>query len=285
MCIDLHTHSLFSDGSSTPLQLVELAMERRITALALTDHDTMDGVEEIMRIGHDQGMTVLSGVEISAQYFDLSVHLLGYGIDPADSDFHTWLGRLQEGRAERNDKILNSLQQLGVDITQEELQRISSQGLVGRPHFAHLLINKGIVGNFNEAFRLYLGKGRTAWHRRFCYTAAEAITAIHRAGGIAVLAHPGQIDPEMKKQPALVRELALYGLDGIEVYYPSHSKKTKKQLGALASTLGLIKTGGSDYHGATRPANDLAGGQGNFCPPDSLLEPIRERIRRYQQHA
>lgn len=282
MCIDLHTHSIYSDGSSTPLELVELALKHGVTALALTDHDTMDGVEEMMQLGEEYSLTMLSGVEISATYNKQSIHLLGYGIDPTDSEFMQWLALLQGGRNERNHKILASLQELGFEITDKDLQQISGTGLAGRPHIANILMEKGIVRSFDEAFRSYLGRGKKAWHCRFCYSAIETISAIHRAGGIAVLAHPGQIDSSMKRQPALVRELALYGLDGLEIYYPSHSKKMKKKLFALAAENNLLVTGGSDYHGATRPANMLACRGGTFCPPVELLAPIVEKINQYK---
>jgi predicted metal-dependent phosphoesterase TrpH len=282
MCIDLHTHSIYSDGSSTPLELVELAIKQGITALALTDHDTMDGVEEMMQLGEEYDLTILSGVEISAMYNKQSIHLLGYGIDPTNSTFTQWLALLQGGRTERNHKILASLQELGFEITDRDLQQMSGAGLAGRPHIANILIKKGIVRSFDEAFRSYLGRGKKAWHCRFCYSAIETISAIHRAGGIAVLAHPGQIDSSMKRQPALIRELALYGLDGIEIYYPSHSKKMKKKLFALAAENNLLVTGGSDYHGATRPANMPACSGGTFCPPVELLAPIVEKINQYK---
>ncbi len=282
MCIDLHTHSVYSDGSYTPLELVELAVKQGVTALALTDHDTMAGVEEIMQLGSEYNLTVLSGVEISAMYDKQSIHLLGYGIDPTNSEFTHWLTLLQDGREKRNHKILISLQELGFEITNNDLQQISGTGLAGRPHIANILMNKGIVRSFNEAFRSYLGKGKKAWHCRFCYSAIETISAIHRAGGIAVLAHPGPIDSSMKRQPALVRELAMYGLDGIEIYYPSHSRKMKKKLFSLAAEHHLLVTGGSDYHGATRPANMLACSRGTFCPPLELLAPILEKIKQYK---
>lgn len=281
MCIDLHTHSVYSDGSATPLELVELSVKQGVTALALTDHDTMAGVEETMQLGLEQNLTVLAGVEISAMHDKQSIHLLGYGIDPTDSTFSEWLTQLQAGREERNHKILRSLQEFGLEITDKDLQQISGTGLAGRPHIANILIERGVVRSFNEAFRSYLGKGKIAWHCRFCYSAIETISAIHRAGGIAVLAHPGHIDSSMRRQPSLVRELAMYGLDGIEIYYPSHSKKMKKKLFAIAAEQSLLVTGGSDYHGATRPANMLACSGGTFCPPVELLAPILEKIKQY----
>lgn len=282
MCIDLHTHSIYSDGSDTPQELIRLAQSNGITTLSLTDHDTMEGVAELVTLGQEYGITIITGVEISARYNKQSLHILGYGIDPANNSFTEWLHRLQAGREERNHKILNSLHHLGIDISNEEVDTVSATGLTGRPHFAHLLIKKGIVRSFDEAFRYYLGKGQKAWHSRFCYNALDAIKTIHDAGGIAVLAHPGQLDHEHKRQHAIIRELTLYGLDGIEVIYPSHNKKFRKTLLGLAEKHNLVVTGGSDYHGHHRPANRLASTGGSICPPESLLPPVIKRIAEYQ---
>ncbi|PID72257.1 MAG: phosphoesterase [Desulfobulbus propionicus] len=282
MCIDLHTHSIYSDGSNTPEELIQLAQGNGITALSLTDHDTMQGVSELVALGKKYHTNIITGVEISARYNSQSLHILGYGINPNNATFTQWLARLQDGREQRNLKILHSLQDFGIDITQEEVDKVSMTGLAGRPHFARLLIEKGVVKTFNDAFRIYLGKGQKAWHSRFCYSAIETIKTIHEAGGIAVLAHPGVIDHEHKRQPAIIRELALYGLDGIEVIYPTHSKKFQKTLLDLAEKHHLLVTGGSDYHGVTRPANRLAGLGGSICPPESLLPAILKKIAEYQ---
>ncbi|WP_028584466.1 PHP domain-containing protein [Desulfogranum mediterraneum] len=282
MCVDLHTHSIYSDGTASPAELVDLALARGITALALTDHDTMAGIAEICSYGSDQGLTILSGVEISARHGAQSMHILGYGIDPADSLFHDWLQQLQAGREERNLKIIQTLQAGGIEISLEEVAAEAGIGLTGRPHIANLLIQKGVVRSFNEAFKQYLGRGRAAWHSRFCYSVIDTIAAIHRAGGAAILAHPGQLDPTMRLHHGLLRELASHGLDGIEIHYPSHTRKMKKKLTALAETFQLLSTGGSDYHGATRPANVMAGGTGSLRPPAALLAPLQARIAHYQ---
>lgn len=282
MCIDLHTHSIYSDGSCSPRQLVELAVSKKLSALALTDHDIMTGVDELVTHGDKHGIHTLSGVEVSALYSKISVHIIGYGIDHHNSEFIHWLDKLQEGREERNRNILLSLREDGIDITMEEVSNFSGTGLTGRPHIANVLIQKGIVRSFNEAFRYYLGRGKKAWHRRFCYTAIETIQAIHKAGGIAVLAHPGHLDPEMKLQPKLIRELAAYGLDGIEVYYPSHNAKMKKALANLAGSLDLLTTGGSDYHGETRPSNTMIYRGGPLCPPESIIDDLHVRLQQYR---
>jgi predicted metal-dependent phosphoesterase TrpH len=280
MCIDLHTHSVYSDGSSTPAELVQLAMDHRLTGLSLTDHDTVEGVGEVIRLGTEAGLTVLSGVEISTTLRQYTLHILGYGIDADDPQLHQWLLPLQQGRERRNAIILAKLNDLGIDITAEEIATISCCGQTGRPHIARLLVAKGVVDSFDAAFRLYLGRNKPAWESRFSYSAAETISMIHQVGGVAVLAHPAHLDLEMRVQPALIRELSLCGLDGIEVYYPTHTRKMMKKLKAIAAELGLLVTGGSDFHGMTRPAHRLANRANGFCPPCALLEPITARLHR-----
>jgi predicted metal-dependent phosphoesterase TrpH len=278
MCIDLHTHSIYSDGSSTPAELIELAVANGLQGLALTDHDTVEGVGEVQRLGGLAGITILTGVEISTTLRQYTLHILGYGIDPSDPVLHQWLLPLQQGREKRNTAILLKLQALGIAITAEEISRISCCGQTGRPHIARLLIEKGVVDTFDAAFRQYLGRNKLAWESRFSYSAAETIDMIHRTGGLAVLAHPGTLDPEMRVQSLVIRELALRGLDGIELYYPSHTRKIIKKLKAIAAQNNLIVTGGSDFHGATRPANRLAGDQAQtVCPPYSIIEAILAR--------
>ncbi len=280
MCIDLHTHSLYSDGTCAPDELVALASRIGLCALALTDHDTMEGVAESQALGRKAGIRVISGVEISATLRQHVLHILGYGIDPGDEDFRRWLQPLQEGRQRRNMAILRNLQGMGIRIDQEELERVSPQGQSGRPHIARLLVEKGVVDSADAAFHQYLGRGKPAWAPRFSYSAVEAITRVHRAGGLAVLAHPGQLDPSLRLQGILIAELSRKGLDGVEAWYPSHTKKTRKRLQALASRHGLIVTGGSDFHGANKPTIRLAGDNPAFCPPDALLEDLQARLSR-----
>nr|WP_320012624.1 PHP domain-containing protein [uncultured Desulfobulbus sp.] len=279
MCIDLHTHSVYSDGSSTPEQLIELATRNGLKGLALTDHDTVEGVAELVRLGIQAGIPIIAGVEISTTLREHTLHMLGYGIDPTDPNLLAWLKPLQEGRDKRNAAILEKLQNLGIEISAAEVERISGCGQTGRPHIARFLVENGVVESFEAAFRQLLGRNKPAWESRFSYPAAEAIAMIHRCGGVAVLAHPGHIDKQMRKQPAILRELVLRGLDGLELYYPTHSRKMKKKLRALALELGLLTTGGSDFHGQTRPKHRLAGTSHEFCPPDSILAELQERLQ------
>ncbi|HHO47530.1 MAG TPA: PHP domain-containing protein [Desulfobacteraceae bacterium] len=278
MCVDLHLHSNFSDGSLSPSDLVERAVQNGLRCIALTDHDTVEGIGELFDHGRAKNMHVLSGVEISATHGDRSLHILGYGIDHTHTELHQFLQVLQRGRTERNAKIIAGLQRLGFDVDLDQLQAISRRGQTGRPHIAALLLNKGIVGSKNEAFKQYLRKGAPAWAGRTSFTAAESIDIIHRAGGIAVLAHPGQLDPELRFLPQLVAQLVGQGLDGIEAYYPTHPPSMRKRLLALAKKYTILATGGSDYHGDNGNYASMARGKGGFCPPDSILAALEEKF-------
>ncbi len=278
MSIDLHTHSNFSDGTMTPTELVSLAQYKKISALALTDHDTMAGNDEAVRAGAKMGVEVIPGIEMSVNHGQYEYHILGYWADAGNSVLAAALLRLQGARAERNDKILAKLNDLNIPITAEELQVVSEQGQTGRPHIARILIDKGVVKTMSQAFDQFLKKGEAAYASRFSFSASEAIALIRQAGGLAVLAHPAQNDPELSRLPVILAELAPAGLDGIELYYPTHSNKMKKKLRVLAAQHELLLTGGSDYHGDVRPGTSLAGGKNIFVPPE-LLAKMKERLR------
>lgn len=284
MCVDLHTHSVYSDGTDSPARLISMAAASGLTGFALTDHDTVEGMAEVLRLGSEQGLMVLSGLEVSARHGDCFVHILGYGIDPEHPALSIALSALQQGRIKRNQTILDKLAALGMPVSLEEVERLSVCGQTGRPHIARVLMEKGYVRTMLQAFERYLGRNKPAWCGRFAYSAAETIAIIHSAGGAAVLAHPGIIDPALSIQPRLVRELAELQLDGLEVYYPGHSPRMLKCFRELARQLGLIVTGGSDYHGDSR-IRALAGTAVGCCPPDSIMEELQARLRRLRQRA
>lgn len=282
MCVELHTHSVYSDGTATPAELIQMAADRNIKGFALTDHDTVEGVQEAIRYGREFNIPVVSGIEISASHRQYSLHILGYGIDPNNQELLDWLARLQQGRNERNRNILEKLTGMGIPITAQELEEVSGCGQAGRPHIARLLKDKGYITNIQQAFSFYLGRNKPAWCSRYASLASEAIAILHQAGGIAVLAHPGTIDKSMKELPMLFQELVERGLDGVEVFYPTHSRKVKKRLQFLAGKYNLLCTGGSDYHG-DHHGRLFAGQAGAICPPDSIMVELFERLQYVQQ--
>ena len=277
MTIDLHVHSTFSDGSMSPAELVRYAKKKGLSAIGITDHDTIDGIEEATKAGSDVGMEVVPGLEISVKYSGLALHLLGYFIHTNDSNLKRILNKLQEARYERNKTMLSKLNGLGIKIDIADLAIISNVGQTGRPHFGKVLINKGIVKSMDEAFTKYLAKGAAAYAPRFVYDAVQAISLIKNAGGIAVLAHPLQLVKSGEKLSNIIEELAISGLDGLEVYYPTHSKKNRKMLLEIANNFDLVVTGGSDYHGDVRPGTTLAGGK-NVSVPAAVLIKMKQRV-------
>jgi predicted metal-dependent phosphoesterase TrpH len=260
-------------------ELVSQAAAIGLTGFSLTDHDTVAGQQEVLRLAEEQHLTAVTGLEVGATHRGYSLHILAYGFDANDVTFNNWLCRLQDGRLARNRIIMDKLQGLGLAVCQEDMEETIHQGQTGRPHIAQLLVRKQIVSNSEQAFRHYIGHNKPAWAPRFTYSAAETIDAIHQAGGLAVLAHPGQIDPGVKLQPQLVAELVERGLDGIEVYYPSHSAKIRRRLLQIAEKHKLLVTGGSDYHGKNRPGSRLANAD-TFCPPDTIISQLFERLNK-----
>ena len=279
MSLDLHIHSVFSDGTNTPAELVAMADRKRLTTIALTDHDTLDGFEPAVQAATGMAIEVLSGLEISMVHGDVSLHVLGYCLDIADPALNEALGRLQAGREERNVRILERLADEGIDVSFADLARVSKSGQTGRPHIARVMLEKGAVRSMQEAFERYLGRGACAYVSRTVLSAEEAIRVIRGAGGLAVLAHPLQGDPTLERLPGLLRELVPLGLDGIEAYYPTHSARVRRKLKSAADHYDLLLTGGSDFHGDIRPGTTLAGGK-NVSVPDEILTRMKERLDR-----
>ncbi|OQX08479.1 MAG: hypothetical protein BWK76_23540 [Desulfobulbaceae bacterium A2] len=283
-CIDLHTHSLFSDGALAPSELVSRAAAAGMSALALTDHDTVEGLAEAMAAGERLGCMVVPGVEISVTWRGSSLHMLGYWFDPASSGLRDWLAPLQQGREERNRRILERLRELGVEVDEKELVQAAGEGLAGRPHIARLLVAKGVVNDVEGAFVRYLRKGAAAYVARFAYPAEEAIAMLHRLGGIAVLAHPGQLNLDEPGLAALLGSLRASGLDGIEGYHPSHSFRCTRRLLTLARRYDLAISGGSDFHEDHHGASETWPPGRIGCVPGSLLEGLYCRRRSALAH-
>lgn len=278
--VDLHTHSTASDGTFTPRELIRLAAEKRLRAIALTDHDCLDGLPEAMEEAQGLGIELIPGVEISAEFSEGTMHILGFFVEWRDGAFRERLERLQAARRERNPKIVQNLRDQGLDITLEEVAAASGGGLVGRPHFAKVLVRKGYVSSTQEAFERYLKKGAPGYAEKFRFGPEESIRMIHEAGGAAVLAHPFTLSKDAPaKIEAAVRDLAAAGLDGIEVYYGTYSNDQIREYRKLAEQYGLLHSGGSDFHGAYKPGLDLGVGYGDLKIPYSLIEPLRKKAK------
>lgn len=273
--IDLHTHSSCSDGTLSPAELVDLALRIGLTALALTDHDTVEGLKEAQLRGAANGLEVITGVELSAQHQNRSMHILGYCFDPANHYLVQRLQDVQVARRERNKKMITRLQELGISIQFDEFELIGT-GQLGRPHLARLLVAKKVVRSSQEGFERFLKAGRPAYAARKTLEAVDAISMIREAGGVAVLAHPTTIDPSLSLLPQLVKELKALGLAGIEAFYPNIPARTSRKLAGLARETGLLTSGGSDFHGEIKPTIPLAGPKSGMRVEYQLLDEIKK---------
>jgi 3',5'-nucleoside bisphosphate phosphatase len=284
--VDLHCHSTASDGTLTPTEVVQLAKRNALTGLALTDHDTINGVAEASAEAARLGIDFIPGIEISAEFpHPGHMHLLGYGVDPESRDLRDLTTQLLEGRDNRNPKIIEKLQSLNVAITMEEVEAEAHAGApdengtrkpIGRPHIAAILLRKGYVSSIKQAFDKYLAPGGLAYFDKERVTPQRAVELIRLAGGICVLAHPIQLrtsnDAELER---VVKDMVDLGLAGIEVIHSDHDDAWIAKCERLAEKFNLIKTGGSDFHGATKKDISLGTARGRRIPRayfDAILE-------------
>lgn len=278
--IDLHTHTSASDGTYRPAELVELARQLGLTALAITDHDCVDGLEEGLARGQELGLTVIPGVEISVEWQGREMHILGYYVDYQQPEFMEALAQLREFRDQRNPRMVAKLQELGIDITLAEVEARAQGQVVGRPHFAAVLLEKGVVSSVAEAFDRYLARGGLAYVPKERLTPRQGIELIRQAGGLPVLAHPRYLKLEEGALTELVRELKTFGLAGIEAYYSENSEEDTALALAVARAEGLLSTGGTDFHGSNKPEIQLGRGYGQLNIPDQLVEELEQAWRR-----
>ncbi len=276
MSIDLHIHSLFSDGTYTPYEIARLAKQLGITAISITDHDTVSGTEKALDAARQFDIEAISGIEMSVLHNEMNLHILGYFVDHNSPEFKGKIEKLQVARKERNKKIIKKLNEHGIFISYEEVKAVSKIDQMGRPHIAQVLHRKGYVKTINEAFIKYLKNDALAYVTRFLYNSKEAIQIIQEAGGFSVLAHPVQIDPSLKQLPKIVDDLVALGLDGLEMYYPTHSGKVRRKIRKITKKHDLLFTGGSDFHGIIRPGTNLASGVKLYVPPE-LLDVMKQR--------
>ena len=259
MIADLHTHSTASDGQYTPAELVWLAKDRRIEVLALTDHDTLDGMEAAVEAGETLGLRVLRGVELGAAEYE-NFHLLGYGVRPGAPELEALCEKFKTGRDQRNGRILDYLREKNRELTLEEVKEIAGGDIIGRPHFAQAMVRRGYVQNNREAFDRFLDTPE--YHqkvKRFKASAETCLSAIKSAGGKASFAHPYQVGLDEEALEALVRALKDLGLDAIECRYPRHTPDQTAFYLRLVEKYGLRITGGSDFHGErVKPDVELA---------------------------
>ena len=275
--IDLHLHTNCSDGTATLEELVAQCAAAGLKAISVTDHDTLGCVDAAPAVAKKHGLTIIPGVEISAKDRGKTVHLLAYFLEGPREELHQKLAFLRQARVERNTKILAKLRELGVDAQEADLLRIAGKATLGRPHIARLLMEKGKVRSIQEAFDRFLVVGGLAYFPKEELPLKEAIELIHRAGGVAAVAHPLRFQWDRPFFEEVVREWISWGLDGLEVFYSSHSDPEVSYLQKLCKRLGLLMTGGSDFHGANKPDIKVRYGFGGLHVPGTLLEPLMQR--------
>lgn len=268
-------HSRHSDGEWSPTRLVREAKTAGLRAVALTDHDTMTGLPEMLGAGREIGVEVLTGVELSA-WQDADWHVLGYGFEPDDPTLVALFARAREVRLSRAARMVELLGELGRPVTLDAVLREAGDGVIGRPHVARALYRAGQVGSVREAFDLYLGDGKPACVEKLRVSPAEAIELIHRAGGVAVAAHPGCYGG-----PEALEPLRVAGLDGVEVDHSLHDEDMVGRLADYARAHGLVRTGGSDFHSPRTGMSAV----GSVRIPYERVEELRERIAQRRAQA
>jgi 3',5'-nucleoside bisphosphate phosphatase len=278
--IDLHCHTNFSDGSLAPAALMELALKVGVRVLAITDHDTIGAYDVLRNEARRCGIELYCGVELSTHLAgcERSVHLLGYFAAEPEAPFSAWLRELQRGRADRNAELVMRLQELGLDVEWSEVRALA-QRQVGRPHFAQVLLRKGYVKSLKEAFERYLGEAGLAWVERDEPSLEEAVARVRRAGGVASLAHPVRISRDWKKLEKMIARQARHGLEAVECFHSEHTAEDERQLLSIAERHGMSVTGGSDFHGDTKPGIELGTGRGgSLRVPAFVAEQLAERF-------
>ena len=274
--IDLHLHTTRSDGSFSPREVLQLAKQAGVTALSITDHDITDGIPEARAVGAELGIEVIPGVEISSRFGESELHMLGYFLSWDDPKLNQRMATLRASRHTRNPQIVQRLNDLGIDITYEEVRALAGTESVGRPHIARVLMEKKVVGSAKEAFDRFLAEGRPAYVGRALPEPMEAVQWIREAGGVAVLAHPTWVRTSAEGLATLIGSLKEIGLGGMEVHYSSHTPSQTTEYLNLAKQYDLLVTGGSDFHGVTKPDIEVGIGKGQLKVPEKLLDPLRK---------
>lgn len=274
--IDLHTHSTCSDGSMSPEELVSHAKTEGLRALALTDHDTVDGLARAQEAAKALDLEFIPGIEFSV-VSQRETHIVGLYIDPQEPGFAAALEGIRQERLHRNLMTQERLAALGFPISLEEVRAESHGPLIGRAHFAKVMVKKGFAPSVKEAFRLYLAAGKPAYCPVKALNAQECIRIIKAAGGVAVAAHLHHIGKEGKDLEDYLLELKGYGLDAVEGLYSEYSPEMTQQYQALAKKLGLLLSGGSDFHGSMKPHIAIGKGMGDLAVPYSFLEELKAR--------
>lgn len=272
--IDMHLHTTASDGSCTPSEVCQLAIDKGLAAIAITDHDTVDGVAEAISYVDDR-ITVVPGIEMSAVYHGVEIHILGFYMDYTNHELISSLASIKQGRYNRNEEMCARFRADGIDITMEKLQHGNPNTVVTRAHFAKVLIAQGICKDMNQAFKKYLGKKCKYYIPTPDMPAADAIKLIKTYGKAAFIAHPLLYGFGYRQIEEMIEELKPYGLTGLEVYHSSNNTYESGKLREIARTHGLLISGGSDFHGAAKPDISVGSGRGGLRVTEAVFHDIQ----------
>lgn len=262
--IDLHMHTSYSDGFYSPFELIQKAQERNLDIISITDHDSVNAIEEAVTIGQDYGIKVIPGLELSTDIEDKEVHLLGYFIDISYPELKKYLSFFREERYYRAVRIVKKLNSIGIEISIDDVMKVAKNSAVGRPHIALALLNLGIVNEYYEAFEKYLRDNGPAYERKIHVSPQSALKLINDAGGLSFIAHPGHL------KESILMTLINAGIDGIEVVHPSHNNYQQKFYRGIVSQYCLLESGGSDFHGGKKGDENNLGAY--LLPPQRLEE-------------
>jgi predicted metal-dependent phosphoesterase TrpH len=276
MAVDLHSHSTASDGSEKPAALVEQALEVGLSALALTDHDTLDGITAAADAAGSTGLELIPGTELSLEYDQGGMHLVVLWLDPGPGPLQNRLDELRLGRDERNQLMAQRLTELGMPVTTQEILEEGGAGSIGRPHIAAVMMRKGYVETIEEAFELWLTSGKPAYIGRPRLSPEEAIQLARESGAVPIVAHPHTLGINRAQEMAdLLTRLIAAGLVGLEAFCAGYRRHEREGYADLARRFGLVPSGGSDFHGTYKPGLSLGTGYGDLVVPDTVVDELR----------
>ncbi|MFW6415445.1 MAG: PHP domain-containing protein [Thermodesulfobacteriota bacterium] len=278
--IDLHTHSTASDGTFSPAELIREAQDSGLKAVALTDHDTTKGLQEIIRAGKNADVEAIPGCELSVNYPTGQMHIVGLWLPEHPEHVQSQLQYLRDRRHSRNERILQKLQAIGIQMDYSEVKELAGDASIGRPHIARLLMEKNYVPTVQEAFDKYIGPGGQAYVPKDKLDPEQAIEVLKQEGATVILAHPYSLEISYQELRSEVQRLQGLGLDGMEVYYTEHTREQTREYLQICRELGLLASGGSDFHGSVKPDVKLGSGKGNLDIPYSLLQEMKEYRKR-----
>lgn len=279
MYTDLHTHSEASDGTLTPAELVKMAKKAGLSSVALTDHDTVDGIDEFMHEGSKEHIETIAGIELAAAYKNTELHIVGLFIDHKSKALTESMDYIVNERNERNEKMIRALARNGIEVSLEELEKNAGGRIITRAHYANVMVEKGYVKTKEEAFDRYISSGRPGYVKRETLTPKKCIEVIRDSGGVPVLAHATLYGYGYLEIHQLVGELKNYGLMAMETMYSTYTARQSDEIRKICDSYGLFKSGGSDFHGANKPDIELGVGRGNLRIPQKFADDMKEALK------